>query len=34
MSSALGQLVLALHLLVIAFNVAGLLAILLGGRLG
>lgn len=34
MSSALGQLVLALHLLVIGFNVAGLVAIPLGGRLG
>jgi hypothetical protein len=33
-SAALGQLVLALHLLVIAFNVLGLVAIPLGARLG
>lgn len=32
--STLGQLVLAVHLLVIAFNVLGLLAIPLGARLG
>jgi hypothetical protein len=34
MSSALGQLVLALHLLVIGFNVAGLVAIPLGAWRG
>lgn len=34
MSAALGPLVLALHLLVIAFNVLGLVAIPLGARLG
>ena len=33
MSSALGQVVLALHIVVIAFNVAGLVAIPLGARL-
>lgn len=34
MSPILGQLVLAVHLLVIAFNVLGLVAIPLGARLG
>lgn len=34
MSSALGQLVLALHLLIIAFNVLGLIAIPVGAKLG
>lgn len=34
MSAALGPLVLALHLLVIAFNVLGLVAIPLGARFG
>ena len=34
MSAALGQAVLAFHLLVIAFNVAGLVVIPIGGRLG
>lgn len=34
MNAALGQLVLALHLAVIAFNVVGLFAIPLGARLG
>lgn len=34
MSAALGQVVLAIHLLVIAFNVAGLVVIPLGARLG
>lgn len=33
MNAAAGQLILALHLLVIAFNVAGLVAIPLGARL-
>ncbi len=34
MNPAAGQLVLAIHLLVIAFNVLGLVAVLLGGKLG
>ena len=34
MNAALGQLVLALHLLIIAFNIAGLVVIPLGGALG
>lgn len=34
MNAALGQVVLAVHLLIIAFNVAGLVAIPLGARLG
>lgn len=34
MNAALGQLVLALHILIIAFNVAGLVVIPLGGALG
>jgi len=34
MNAALGQIVLTLHLAVIAFNVAGLVAIPLGARLG
>lgn len=34
MSAALGQAVLAVHLLVIAFNIAGLVVIPLGARLG
>lgn len=34
MSAALGQAVLAVHLIVIAFNVAGLVVIPLGARLG
>lgn len=34
MTSALGQLVLAIHLLVIAFNVLGLVVIPLGAKLG
>ena len=34
MTAAVGQLVLAIHLMVIAFNVAGLIAIPLGAALG
>lgn len=34
MNAALGQVVLAVHILIIAFNVAGLVAIPLGARLG
>jgi len=34
MNAALGQLVLAIHLVVIAFNVAGLVVIPLGAKLG